>query len=643
MSILTNFLKLLKPEPNDYVDVEKHISENYDKIDNKIEELDGYINKKTTQTSTIAELQSRKNLKVGDIVEVLGYYEAGDGAGHKRIIANEDDGSGVQLNNKLYANIVHNGEVNVSWFGTKKNIDSYEILNKVSSYLKNSMILNIDMDLVINFIPNSTIDSPTRVVYRDIIGLTIKGYNHTIQMLNVTKEYLETIEDGTGRDVFTAFSFIRCENVYISDLKFIGTYAEESKFKYTSPRTKCIGFIGCKNCTIERIYSKNSLGNLLCTTPTSIKHDGDGVYRVCSKIFVNDCHSDGSWENAINFMGGTKDSVVSNCSSTRAGSCCVEIGGENNKIIGCTSYKDRIGFSLGAKNSILTNSFVFDSISDLWVTFENATVKNNIFKNSTGWIMYFLPQSTSAFIENNLIINNDGKDVQYKTMMYGACKEEITFVNNIIKNNLPEASTFLLRTKRIIISGNSIYQQDVNKHLVQGLLTEGGSIMNNIISSKVKLYLNEKQTSNPYPIEINNIIENILSVRSGTQEPTEYITAGTYFFNTKTKDAKFFDGTNWITYQKVTPASQLSTTYMSEKMKQENVYDDYISYMDEKTLYDKQQRNLEQDRQLAYEQALKENPNLSYEDFMALQPMTLNLVEEPQPSKALQAFMEKYL
>lgn len=78
-----------------------------------------YLKNKLTQISTIAELQSRKNLKVGDIVEVLGYYSAGDGAGHKRIIANEDDGSGVQLNNKLWANIVHNGQVNVSWFGAK--------------------------------------------------------------------------------------------------------------------------------------------------------------------------------------------------------------------------------------------------------------------------------------------------------------------------------------------------------------------------------------------------------------------------------------------------------------------------------------------------------------------------------------------
>ena len=80
-----------------------------------------------------------------------------------------------------------------------------------------------------------------------------------------------------------------------------------------------------------------------------------------------------------------------------------------------------------------------------------------------------------------------------------------------------------------------------------------------------------------------------------------------------------------------------------EKMKQEGVYSDYISYMDEKTLYDKQQRKLEQDRQLAYEEVLKENPDLTYEEFMSVQPMILNLVEEPQPSEALKRFMEKYL
>ena len=33
MGVITSFLKLFKPAPNDYVDVEKHLNENYDKID----------------------------------------------------------------------------------------------------------------------------------------------------------------------------------------------------------------------------------------------------------------------------------------------------------------------------------------------------------------------------------------------------------------------------------------------------------------------------------------------------------------------------------------------------------------------------------------------------------------------------------
>lgn len=40
MSIITSFLKLVKPEKNDYVDVEEHISKNYDRIDTWATEID---------------------------------------------------------------------------------------------------------------------------------------------------------------------------------------------------------------------------------------------------------------------------------------------------------------------------------------------------------------------------------------------------------------------------------------------------------------------------------------------------------------------------------------------------------------------------------------------------------------------------
>ena len=98
-----------------------------------------------------------------------------------------------------------------------------------------------------------------------------------------------------------------------------------------------------------------------------------------------------------------------------------------------------------------------------------------------------------------------------------------------------------------------------------------------------------------------------------------------------------------LEFQLKTIEVALDTPYHVEKMKQEGVYNDFITYMDEKTAYDKQQRKLEQDRQLAYEQALKENPELTFEEFMSVQPMTLNLLTEPEPSEKLKQFMEKYL
>ena len=63
MSILTKFLKLVKPEKNDYVDVEKHISENYDKIDNKIEELSSSNDEKLNKGNVSSEYDTAKKIE----------------------------------------------------------------------------------------------------------------------------------------------------------------------------------------------------------------------------------------------------------------------------------------------------------------------------------------------------------------------------------------------------------------------------------------------------------------------------------------------------------------------------------------------------------------------------------------------------
>ena len=63
MAILTKFLKLLKPERNDYVDVEKHLSENYDKIDAKMEELSNSNDEKLDKGAVSTDYDTAKKIE----------------------------------------------------------------------------------------------------------------------------------------------------------------------------------------------------------------------------------------------------------------------------------------------------------------------------------------------------------------------------------------------------------------------------------------------------------------------------------------------------------------------------------------------------------------------------------------------------
>ena len=63
MAILTNFLKLLKPEKNDYVDVDKHINENYDKIDSKMQELNSSNSEKLDKGAVSSEYDTAKKIE----------------------------------------------------------------------------------------------------------------------------------------------------------------------------------------------------------------------------------------------------------------------------------------------------------------------------------------------------------------------------------------------------------------------------------------------------------------------------------------------------------------------------------------------------------------------------------------------------
>lgn len=82
---------------------ELSVYKNRDKLENLSKNLENY---KSLRVLTIQELKAKNNLKIGDIIEVVGYYEKADGVIHKRIISDINDGSGILLDNGLYANLI---------------------------------------------------------------------------------------------------------------------------------------------------------------------------------------------------------------------------------------------------------------------------------------------------------------------------------------------------------------------------------------------------------------------------------------------------------------------------------------------------------------------------------------------------------
>lgn len=133
-----------------YIDIGDSYDLDYEVVDTETADRVGIGTYKTTlRTADTIEDLKRLNLKVGDVVEVLGYYTAGDGAGHKRVIASAKKSfNSIMLDNGLYANLISNKDIkniilkkentypNASYMG------KFDIVSNVDKFL--SVIKDVD-------------------------------------------------------------------------------------------------------------------------------------------------------------------------------------------------------------------------------------------------------------------------------------------------------------------------------------------------------------------------------------------------------------------------------------------------------------------------------------------------------------------
>lgn len=627
---------------------------------------------------TIEKLQKAFWLKEGEVVEVLGYYSAGDGANHKRIIKAEDDGSGVQVANNLWACIVHNGEVNVSWFGD--NLEKFLNYKCKQHIIDNVVTINkeiiIDYKIHLKFINSSFINYTTKEAHilikpnvQNVDGhillenfraktnilvnksITIDGVNIPFwsESANATLKkqvVINNMEICSFDDKIGTTGF----DVGLSIKKFWGVYITNYSFK--GMENKSYAGLVVQGSNVSCYTYLTNLNINWCKYAVLFTDHLEGVYlNVFDFISVNYGIQAGFLDDRFSEQAENNQTVVqlnvdnghidlnnsenTNCiklkeifqgsfknlnlycsqsDTTTTEMIYIEKGEfnvlENIKIINNSKSKDVIGVNC---KSILS------SFNNIWAKELLAIAKingrQNDFNNNFGYNLKYLyifdkeMDIGNKFSGANKTINNTIlTTVDYITLNTEI--EKVTYNETKIFNAQSPSKTHLV-------------------HFVPYNLTKKENIVANEVSSKFlkTRYAYDSSLENDIVVEVSDIRD--IEINWDFRVNISY---EDYSF-------KIINQEQMLKNLNIT----LNSYYYTTKMQQENVYDDYISYMDEKTAYDKQQRKLEQDRQLAYEEVLKENPNLTYEEFMSVQPMTLNFVEEPQPSQALKDFMEKYL
>lgn len=302
-------------------------------IAEQLENLNIDIKKKAYFFDTVANMKNA-NLKVGDYVCTLGYYEANDGgAGDYQIVSGnytDDGGSHHKLKNNLFAKLIINNEITPQLFGVygdgihdditnlQKAVDYCEtnkvkLISQGNKIYKISTTLNVDT-LLVN-LSNATITSDNNINL-----ITINSTNYYGQLEQIKFDctnansgiYIQNGRKKTFKDLIFeninhyGFYYNGGYEILLKDSHFkangtsgtIGIYANSSDSKFDD-----IIMIDCHTAIVNKGLNYYNFIHAWILTK-AIVQDSIFVDLKNNRSYYNQCYSD-TYGITFNCDGGT--------------------------------------------------------------------------------------------------------------------------------------------------------------------------------------------------------------------------------------------------------------------------------------------------------------------------------------------------
>lgn len=613
---------------------------NFTKLDQEAERVN--LRKMSTEDN-IEELKKANRYEVGDVVEVLGYYEEGDGAGHsrqKKPVGYNGADAVIGADGSIWG-IIHSGEVNVSWFGTKgDSTNETDTFQKINTYINND-------SKVYKLLGNNLIYTVGRQIFAGAFGKNfsyrgekILSLNRYIDVENLNLKFDDNLKIGgfdpvTGKPhtgstenldyMATVGILIELGVNYSGTLRNVKLYGNKEKHTLGSPW----GDTGYQ-CTANGI---SNLSNHIVKLENVIASEfGQDCFYFGGKgiTYLDNCHASLASRNNLSIVQ-TRGFAAVNCTFNKAGwgsfssepksNVDIEIyiaqgNLDGNKTFINCNFDEAKGACVveggySNDNTFINCSFVVQDVNSLSIDFKGK--ENSVFDNCRfNGRVYRIQEATFTNCVFDYVFT--GYTATTTTYAFLCSSSNANFYNSIVNlrgNGIASVGNSKFKDCKINMYANSDERPDNGGYILNSGYYDSCLFYDLTTDGKECL---QKHTVN---IELNNFLTDSMisksnankkiTIRAGSGLLSDYVYVGSNVYTSKPigvikdgvslydkvsqKFVSWVEGVGWKRADGITGYSldQLDTPYHAAQMSKLGMLDSYHNYLTKLHEYEKSQ------------------------------------------------------